>query len=488
MSERRKLHHRSASVNALVDRKSSNDRRIQENKRNEEEKPYEYQVEHHRSRRHAPETQDPDAQHRRHRHHHSSRENNNPKYASQRPTPISTSSHHRSHSSSSRAKEHSSRKSSGNNEFNSPFTPVSPAESIKSAHQRPPPLPLDTIEQLKYSSSSRHRSKSARSVGQKHATPELDKFEIKNVVLSPKEEPKQIENPQPQRTRTRKRVSAAKQPEQKVEQLQPQQSNHSPHYKSFREILAEKPKFASQAQPKPLIGTEYDQQFKPMVVKPLAPTSQLEERNKFERDNIPDDYRGRRLGQSPLEGQALTYANDKNIQKPGDDNKTEKDKKERHVKLDSSARHRSASAPKKMRSSNQNLWLPPSMEKFNNISIDGEIIIPQKAALEQSDSSSMLTPITGSNNSEEPIKMTDETEFEPELRREDINKKKYRPPKLKAFDGAPISRIAPPLSATVADPAKTLKRFENPTPAQIDIPQEDQIPKQKRTRRRKPAE
>ncbi|EAX99566.1 hypothetical protein TVAG_104470 [Trichomonas vaginalis G3] len=495
MSERRQLHHRSASVNALIERNSERDRQKTEKKQAEEEKPYQYSVDRqHRSHRHAPETQDPDMQGRKRRHRHNREENNvEPKYSSQRPAPISTSSHHRSHSSSSRSREHSSRHSSREKVENFLFTPTSPAESARSAHTRPPPLPLESSDQIRYSSS--HRSQSARGVKPSRATPELDQFEFKNSAVSPKEEQKPIQRI---RTRTRKRSTQEKQPDQELQP--PKQQQPIPHFKSFREILAEKPKFASQVQPKPLIGTELDNQFKPLVIKPLTPTPQVEEKNKFKFDNIPDDYRGRRIGRSSRDAQSMTYTSNKNTnpsqnlhenksysKNTENDENTNKDTtSDKHVKLSNSAKHRSASVPKKMHSSNQNLWLPPSMEKFKNISIDGEVIIPQKAVLEQSSSSSMLTPITGSNNSEEPVKMTDDDLFtDRELKREDISKHKYKPPKLKVFDAAPVSKLNPPLSATDASVQKpSLKRFELTTPPQIQIAQ-DQEPRPRRTRRRK---
>ena len=291
-----------------------------------------------------------------------------------------------------------------------------------------------------------------------------------------------------------------------------EEKQNSYYQKPFKEILTEKPVFSSRATPKPLIGTENDMNYKPMVIKPLSPMER-EAMQFSEFDNRVDDYRARRLGYSPnYEAHYATQTHAYEREKKKDRIEKEKDNYIENL-FSSKRRSQSASAAHSRRKSAkeqqlEKMWVPKAMADNQNMSIDGVVRQPLL------DNSKNKNSITNTSSDSEELNCMDEIPVDVSqfstpktptpslgskfdslngtdsyrglrpktLERKEINQR-YKPPELKQFESSPVSKFAElPISSDI--PKATVKR-----PSAIKNDENESIsPKtnSQRTRRRKP--
>ena len=352
----------------------------------------------------------------------------------------------------------------------------SPAESLKSAksfHHKPPPLPLDTPIQIKRS--SERRSASEKSRRRRRDDGFIFRETEKDAIKKPeKAEEKQKETYQYETTKktrpTRHKLLELQQKQEEIEknapkakeqQQQTKEHNSQPHYKSFKEILTEKPQFKTVAKPKPLIGTEYEN------AKPNFPYDQFAENKKVTPsvssesvEDQPDDYNARDINKQ------IQY-----MERETSTLQPRKKKPRGHVKLEFSAKHRSASESKevlvekekekeKEKENSENVEKQSEKAvsesdaqnnntnnsgKEKNISIDGRVIQPPQ--LQAISSSSDFNAMTGTEI-EDPSLQSLHFQRDPPKPQQYTKKKKYRPPELKIFDSQ-VAGIQDPLSAQV---------------------------------------
>ena len=309
----------------------------------------------------------------------------------------------------------------------------SPAESAKSFHHKPPPLPLDTPEKIPRSSQRRsasektHRRRRQNDIlfqqeqSQKKAKEEQDLVKFQSAKNEKPGKHKLLELHQ-------KQVEM----EQKAPISVEQKPDNKPKYKSFKEILSEKPRFKSKAAPKPLIGTENDNILPHFPLKPQLPMTKSISSGSVE--DQPDDYNARDINKQIqfMERESFT------LQPNG------KRKPKGHVKLEFSAKDQKLKEENEKEKSNDskepNDETPKSdiqdeLMNQKNISIDGKVIEPPP--LQVISSSSDFNAMTGTELEETTLQFhrgKSKPQYAPK-------KKKYRPPELKIFDSQDMADI-----------------------------------------------
>ena len=325
---------------------------------------------------------------------------------------------------------------------------------------------------------------------------------------------KQESNKRDSDSKNQEKVQNSKESERKEKNSHSRDEKQNSYYqKPFKEILTEKPVFSSRAAPKPLIGTENDMHYKPMVIKPLSPMER-ETMQFSEFDNRVDDYRARRLGYAQnYEAHYSTQTSPYEKERMKQSAEKEKDNYIENL-FSSKRRSQSASAAHSRRKSSkeqqlEKMWVPKAMAGNQNMSIDGVVRQP---LLDASNNSPSIHNTNSSSDSEElncmdeipvdvsqfstpkaqsppaaskfdSINGTDSFKMRPKTleRREIIQR--YKPPELKQFESSPVSKFAEfPFSPDI--PKASLKR----QPA-IKKDENDSIspkPNNPRLRRRKP--
>ena len=338
----------------------------------------------------------------------------------------------------------------------------SPAESLKSAksfHQKPPPLPLDTPIQLRHSSERRSASEKTRRRRRDDGFIFRDNNKNQNKKQEDKmekdeKEPYQYDSSKKNK-QTRHKLLELQQKQEEIEKNSPKSNqpqnpqNVQPQFKSFKEILTEKPQFKTIAKPKPLIGTEYEN------AKPNFPIERKKENIKKTPsvssesvEDQPDDYNARDINKQIQYMERETSTLQPHKRKP-----------KGHIKLEFSAKPRSASESKEVLVNKNNEEkvdeqqnkegnesdVNNSNNKEKNISIDGRVIEPPP--FQAISSSSDFNAMTGTEI-EDPSLQSLHFQREPPKPQQYTKKKKYRPPELKIFDSQ-VAGIQDPLSAQV---------------------------------------